>query len=203
MIAAVLSAAGYRTGLFTSPHLDRVEERIVIDGQPCSAEELADLVELVRPAGGGSHWIAQAAGRDSPPEHGPDLLRDHHGRWRLCHFAAAPGRCRRVGGGAGRPARFDQRLHAARLDHHQHQLRPHPAVGRHAGRHRRGEGRHHQAGRAGHQRRDGRRAARGDSPHRPAKRLPAGGVGRRFRLRLSSAAPLGASGVAGDISIFV
>ena len=28
MIAAVLSAAGYRTGLFTSPHLDRVEERI-------------------------------------------------------------------------------------------------------------------------------------------------------------------------------
>ena len=29
MMAAVLSAAGYRTGLFTSPHLDRVEERIV------------------------------------------------------------------------------------------------------------------------------------------------------------------------------
>ena len=50
MMAAVLSAAGYRTGLFTSPHLDRVEERIVIDGQPCSAEELAALVELVRPA---------------------------------------------------------------------------------------------------------------------------------------------------------
>ena len=50
MVAAVLSAAGYRTGLFTSPHLDRVEERIAVDGQPCSAEELADLVERVRPA---------------------------------------------------------------------------------------------------------------------------------------------------------
>jgi dihydrofolate synthase / folylpolyglutamate synthase len=49
MIAAVLSAAGLRTGLFTSPHLDRVEERIVVDGRPCTGEELADLVERIRP----------------------------------------------------------------------------------------------------------------------------------------------------------
>ncbi|MCE5269568.1 MAG: bifunctional folylpolyglutamate synthase/dihydrofolate synthase [Planctomycetaceae bacterium] len=49
MIAGVLTAAGYRTGLFTSPHLERVEERIVIDGKPCTPEELATLVELVRP----------------------------------------------------------------------------------------------------------------------------------------------------------
>ncbi len=49
MSAAVLSAAGYRTGLFTSPHLDRVEERMAIDGQPCSPDELADLVEGVAP----------------------------------------------------------------------------------------------------------------------------------------------------------
>ena len=50
MLAAVLAAAGLRTGLFTSPHLDRIEERIAVDGQPCSAEELVDLIELVRPA---------------------------------------------------------------------------------------------------------------------------------------------------------
>ena len=50
MMAAVLAAAGYRTGLFTSPHLDRVEERIVIDGRPCSDEELVELLELIRPA---------------------------------------------------------------------------------------------------------------------------------------------------------
>lgn len=49
MIAAILSAAGYRTGLFTSPHLERIEERIAVDGQPCTPDELADLVELVRP----------------------------------------------------------------------------------------------------------------------------------------------------------
>jgi len=49
MIAAALSAAGVRTGLFTSPHLDRVEERMMIDGQPCSPDELVELIERVRP----------------------------------------------------------------------------------------------------------------------------------------------------------
>src|SRR4051794_2028132 len=34
MTAAILSAAGYRTGLYTSPHLDRIEERMAIDGTP-------------------------------------------------------------------------------------------------------------------------------------------------------------------------
>ncbi len=48
-VAAILSAAGYRTGLFTSPHLERVEERIVLNGTPCTADELADLVDRVRP----------------------------------------------------------------------------------------------------------------------------------------------------------
>ncbi len=68
MIAAVLSAAGYRTGLFTSPHLDRVEERIVIDSGPCSAEDLAGLVESVRPAIEG---LDREAARQNPAEHGP------------------------------------------------------------------------------------------------------------------------------------
>jgi dihydrofolate synthase/folylpolyglutamate synthase len=48
MIAAVLTAAGYRTGLYTSPHLERVEERVAIDGRACSAEELIELVDRVR-----------------------------------------------------------------------------------------------------------------------------------------------------------
>jgi dihydrofolate synthase / folylpolyglutamate synthase len=50
MISAALSAAGYRTGLYTSPHLMRIEERIRIDGRPCEAEEFAALIDLVRPA---------------------------------------------------------------------------------------------------------------------------------------------------------
>ena len=43
MIGSVLSAAGYRTGLFTSPHIERLEERIAIDGCPCSPDELVEL----------------------------------------------------------------------------------------------------------------------------------------------------------------
>jgi dihydrofolate synthase/folylpolyglutamate synthase len=50
MIASMLYAAGYRTGLFTSPHLEKVEERIAIDGQPCSADQFAALVAAVQPA---------------------------------------------------------------------------------------------------------------------------------------------------------
>ena len=50
MLAAVLSAAGFRTGLFTSPHLDRIEERMAVDGRHCSTDEFVELIELVRPA---------------------------------------------------------------------------------------------------------------------------------------------------------
>ncbi|HTQ38038.1 MAG TPA: folylpolyglutamate synthase/dihydrofolate synthase family protein [Pirellulales bacterium] len=49
MIAAALSAAGYRAGLYTSPHVDRLEERLMVDGQPCPEEIFGNLVERVRP----------------------------------------------------------------------------------------------------------------------------------------------------------
>jgi dihydrofolate synthase/folylpolyglutamate synthase len=47
MMAAILREAGYRTGLFTSPHLSRVEERIQADGHAISAVELADLMTQI------------------------------------------------------------------------------------------------------------------------------------------------------------
>lgn len=49
MISSALTAAGYRTGLYTSPHLERLEERTMIDGQPASPAELVDLANTVRP----------------------------------------------------------------------------------------------------------------------------------------------------------
>jgi dihydrofolate synthase/folylpolyglutamate synthase len=49
MIAAVLTAAGYRTGVFSSPHLERIEERFAVDGTPCTAEEITALVNRLRP----------------------------------------------------------------------------------------------------------------------------------------------------------
>lgn len=49
MLAAALTASGHRTGLFSSPHLERVEERMAIDAQPCSEGEFVELVERLRP----------------------------------------------------------------------------------------------------------------------------------------------------------
>ncbi len=49
MLAAILQAAGYRVGLFTSPHLERVEERIQVDRVPISPAELAALMEELAP----------------------------------------------------------------------------------------------------------------------------------------------------------
>jgi len=45
MVAAVLRAAGYRVGLFTSPHLVHVEERIQVNGVPIGREELTACME--------------------------------------------------------------------------------------------------------------------------------------------------------------
>lgn len=44
MIAAILTAAGYRVGLYTSPHLVRFNERIRINGTPISNKEIERLV---------------------------------------------------------------------------------------------------------------------------------------------------------------
>lgn len=50
MLACVLKHAGLRTGLFTSPHLVRVEERIQIDGRAIDADELAAALAEVADA---------------------------------------------------------------------------------------------------------------------------------------------------------
>ena len=48
LIAAVLQAAGYKVGLFTSPHLISLTERIRINGQPIPEAEVADFIERNR-----------------------------------------------------------------------------------------------------------------------------------------------------------
>jgi len=49
LMASALTAAGYKTGLYTSPHLQDYVERIQIDGQPVSHVQLVELVEQVKP----------------------------------------------------------------------------------------------------------------------------------------------------------
>jgi len=50
MTASVLTAAGYRTGLYTSPHLHLYNERIRVDDSYITNEEIVALVDRVRPA---------------------------------------------------------------------------------------------------------------------------------------------------------
>jgi dihydrofolate synthase / folylpolyglutamate synthase len=45
LLAAVFQSAGYKTGLYTSPHLKDFRERIKIDGQMISEEEVIEWVE--------------------------------------------------------------------------------------------------------------------------------------------------------------
>jgi len=52
MAAEALRLAGHRTGLYTSPHLVRFNERIALDGAPISDEDLARAVDEVRRACG-------------------------------------------------------------------------------------------------------------------------------------------------------
>jgi dihydrofolate synthase/folylpolyglutamate synthase len=49
MIESLLRARGLRTGLFTSPHLSSIRERIVVDGQPVSAEAFVSAYEELAP----------------------------------------------------------------------------------------------------------------------------------------------------------
>ena len=49
MTASILSRAGYRTGLYTSPYIYRFHERIQVDGVEISDEDLTQITEYVKP----------------------------------------------------------------------------------------------------------------------------------------------------------
>ena len=48
MLAGMLTEAGYKTGLFTSPYIERFNERIRIDGSEIPDAALADITAYVR-----------------------------------------------------------------------------------------------------------------------------------------------------------
>ncbi len=47
-IASILTEAGYLTGLYTSPHLERFTERIRVSGQEISRQEVGQITEYVK-----------------------------------------------------------------------------------------------------------------------------------------------------------
>ena len=53
MLAAVLREAGYRTGLYTSPHLSVYNERCAVGGEMITDEDLVKFAGAVKEAAGG------------------------------------------------------------------------------------------------------------------------------------------------------
>ena len=49
MTASILRKAGYRTGLYTSPYIYRFHERMQVDGEQISDEDLVEITEFVKP----------------------------------------------------------------------------------------------------------------------------------------------------------
>ncbi|HEX5690457.1 MAG TPA: Mur ligase family protein, partial [Roseiflexaceae bacterium] len=78
ILEAIARAAGLRTGLWTSPHLHSYRERIQVDRQLISQEELIAAVEALRPA-----ITAFEQG-----EHGPPTVFELGFAIALRHFAA-------------------------------------------------------------------------------------------------------------------
>lgn len=60
MLAEMLSAAGYRVGLYTSPHVDAFEERMQVGGQQPTPDQIVDLVRRVQVA------VSQCESAESP-----------------------------------------------------------------------------------------------------------------------------------------
>jgi dihydrofolate synthase/folylpolyglutamate synthase len=49
MLASILKQSGYRTGLYTSPHLLSIRERIQVDGRQIAEDEFARLAARIKP----------------------------------------------------------------------------------------------------------------------------------------------------------
>lgn len=48
-LGSILSSGGYKTGIYTSPHLQRINERFVIDGKEISEKDFVYLIEKIKP----------------------------------------------------------------------------------------------------------------------------------------------------------
>jgi dihydrofolate synthase/folylpolyglutamate synthase len=66
MIAGMLQSAGYRTGLYTSPHLHSFRERIAVDGEPIGEAEFGRVVGEIEPF---AEALGPATGRVTTFEH--------------------------------------------------------------------------------------------------------------------------------------
>ena len=155
MIESLLRAYGLRTGLLTSPHLERFTERIRIDGEPIADEAVARNWEDIAAVRRDRRRRARGGGRGAA-----HLLRGAHGaRVRVLRRRAR--RRRRARGRHGRRVGLDERRR--RPGRRVHADRPRPPV---APRRRRSPDRAHEVG---HHQAGGRRRVR-EAARRGARR---------------------------------
>ena len=71
MVASILRASGFSVGLYTSPHLHTMRERVQVNGAPLSEEDFAATLEAVWPSVEGAerrgrHHLRDADGDGLP-----------------------------------------------------------------------------------------------------------------------------------------
>ncbi len=106
MLESIYRAAGLRVGLFTSPHLVSFRERIQVNRQLISEQDIARLVEKVRVAN----------------KENDATLFEFATVMALDYFAEQKMRPRDLGNRPGRTAGCDEHRHAAGERHHEHRL---------------------------------------------------------------------------------
>ena len=162
LVAAALREAGWRVGLYTSPHLVSFRERIRVDGVPITEEAVAMWTERLQP-----------------------LILERRATFfeattaiAFADFAARGAEIAVVEVGLGGRLDSTNVVTPAGERGDQDRARSHEVPGRHAGEDRRREGGHRQAGRAVRRSASATRAGGGAPP-----RGPAGGGARRRPAR--------------------
>lgn len=63
MLGSVLSQSGRKTGVYTSPHLETINQRMAVNGTPISDKELVEVVSLLQPVVSEMDREAEVEGR--------------------------------------------------------------------------------------------------------------------------------------------
>ena len=176
MIDTLLRALDLRTGRFTSPHLERMNERICIDGEPLTDEEFVRAFNDVAPY---THLV------DASQPHPLSFFETIVGM-AYAAFADAPVDVAVVEVGHGRRLGRHQRRRRRGRRGHADRRRPRPATSATpAERDRDREGRDHQARRHGRARRAAARSGRGAAAPLRGGRRDAGARGPGVRRGLA------------------
>ena len=139
MVESICRAYGMRTGLYTSPHLEHVNERIAIDGQQLSDDDFVDAWDQVRDLIAIVDMKMEELGK---PKMSFFEVLTAMAIWK---FADAPVDVAIVAVGMGRPLGRHQRARCRCRHHRSHRHGPYGVAGRHRRTDRLRKGRHHQA----------------------------------------------------------